>query len=93
MKNVLKKSLGMILIDVGFIVLVALPPVRQAGVSLVLFGVCLAIMTVLSMAKNLKEVKNGEQEQGESLVMKVFYYIGIALAVIGFALLILRKLM
>ena len=92
MKNFLKNSLGMILIDVGFIVLVALPPVQQAGVSLVLFGVCLAIMTVLSMVKNLKGVKNGEQGQGETLVMKVFYYIGIVLAVIGFALLILRKL-
>lgn len=69
-----KKIVRHILIDVGFIVLVALPPVRQAGVSLVLFGVCLAIMTVLSMAKNLKEVKNGEQEQGESLVFVITVY-------------------
>lgn len=93
MKTVLQKSLGIFLIDAGFVALVALPPVRQAGVALVLLGGSVAIMTILSVVKNLKEVKSGGQEQGESFAMKALYAVGVVLAVFGFILLLLRRLL
>lgn len=90
MKTLFRKSLGIILIDVMFIGLIALPSVRQATEALVLFGCSLAIMTVLSIVKNLKEIRNNEQEQEETIIMKVLYYIGVALTMVGFAFLVLK---
>lgn len=93
MKTVFKNSFGIILIDIGYILLSFLPQAQQAGFTLILLGCSLAIMTALTFVRNWKAEKNNGKGYEENPIMKVFYYIGVILAVAGLILLILKRLL
>ena len=50
---------------------------------MVMFGCCLAMMTVLNWIEAVKSTKYSEEEQEESVGMKIGYYIGILFGIAG----------
>lgn len=90
MKKLLKSISGILLLDVIFIGLLVFPQVREKMPAVILFGVCLLLMTVLNLVDNLKQFKKTNDEQKENICMKVLYYIGIVFAVVGGIVLIIE---
>ena len=90
MKDVFKKSLGMLLVDAAFIGLTYIPRVRKEGWALVMFALCLGVMTILTVHDNIIEMRTGEPA-GETKFTKMSYYAGTAFAAAGVILLILQK--
>lgn len=89
MKKSLKSISGILLLDAIFGGLLVLPQVREKMAAVILFGVCLLLMTVLNLVDNLKHFNQSNEEHKESVCMKVLYYMGIAFAVVGGIVLII----
>ena len=83
MKDILKKTSGVLIVDVLFFAALALPRSRENLTAMVMFGCCLAMMTVLNWIEAVKSTKYSEEEQEESVDMKIGYYIGILFGIAG----------
>lgn len=90
MKKLLKSMSGILLLDVIFGGLLVFPQVREKMAAVILFGVCLLLMTVLNLVDDLKQFNKSIDKQKESVCMKALYYLGIVFAAVGGLVLIIK---
>lgn len=83
MREILKKTRGMLIVDILFLAALLLPRSRENVTAMVMYAGCLAVLTALSLIENAKNTKRSEAEQEESTGMKVGYYIGILFCIAG----------
>ena len=91
MKEIIKATRVILIIDATFLITFAFPRTRENMAAMLMFACCLTIMTVLNFLENAKKAKNPEATYAEGLCIKIVYCIGILFGIIGVAFIILSE--